>query len=141
MNYKDMGLYKKIALEAIDGASKILIRNFLSFSKINKWEKGKNALVTDADIESDKCIKQKLLEIDSNVLSEESTHNAISSNLTWLVDPLCGTVPFSLGLPHWGINIALHDREELLLGVVSLPLSNEIFGVQLILFFALLIFG
>ena len=126
MNYKDMDLYKKIALEAMDDASKILIRNFLSFSKINKWEKGKNALVTDADIESDKCIKQKLLEIDSNVLSEESTHNAISSNLTWLVDPLCGTVPFSLGLPHWGINIALHDREELLLGVVSLPLSNEI---------------
>ena len=59
MNYKDMGLYKKIALEAIDDASKILIRNFLSFSKINKWEKGKNALVTDADIESDKCIKHK----------------------------------------------------------------------------------
>ena len=29
MNYKDMCLYKKIALEAIDGASKILIRNLL----------------------------------------------------------------------------------------------------------------
>ncbi|MBI21193.1 MAG: hypothetical protein CL780_02975 [Chloroflexi bacterium] len=126
MSYKDVNLYKKIGLEATDHASKILMRNFSNFSQINKWEKSENALVTDADIESDKCIKQKLLEIDSSILSEESTHKAISSNLTWLVDPLCGTVPFSLGLPHWGINIALHDRQELLLGIVSVPLSNEI---------------
>ena len=61
MNYKDINPYKKIALEAIHDASKILLRNFSNFSKINKWEKSENAIVTDADIESDKCIKTKVV--------------------------------------------------------------------------------
>ena len=35
-----------------------------------------------------------------------------NSNLFWLIDPLCGTVPYSLGMDHWGINIALRDKEK-----------------------------
>ncbi len=46
--------------------------------------------------------------------------------MTWLIDPLCGTLPFSTGLPHWGVNIALSIETELEIGVVALPTNIEV---------------
>ena len=46
--------------------------------------------------------------------------------MTWLIDPLCGTLPFSTGLPHWGVCVALRSGPDLLVGVVALPTTGEV---------------
>ena len=43
-----------------------------------------------------------------------------------MIDPLCGTLPFSTGLPHWGVCVALRSGTDLLVGVVALPTTGEV---------------
>ncbi len=89
--------------------------------------KSPGALLTEADLASDAAIATSLRDsgIDAALISEESSSGDSASDSVWLVDPLCGTVPFRSGMPHWGVNIALRQGDRLVAGVVSLPESNR----------------
>ena len=116
------------AKEACVSASKILLQNFEDKNSLKTWFKEKGALVTEADIKSDNKIRDILLksELGAEILSEESIFSATKSNeYKWLVDPLCGTVPYSMGLPHWGISVSLIKNYKPHLGVLSLPVLKE----------------
>ena len=94
---------------------------------LNSWTKDGGGLVTEADIASDQAIAQvlKVHNVPGAILSEESRTPSAGDGLTWLVDPLCGTVPFSAGLAHWGVSIALRQGGSLELGVLTLPAQQE----------------
>ena len=116
------------AKEACVSASKILLQNFEDKNSLKTWFKEKGALVTEADIKSDNKIRDILLksELGAEILSEESIFSATKSNeYKWLVDPLCGTVPYSMGLPHWGISVSLIKNYKPHHGVLSLPVLKE----------------
>ena len=66
------------------------------------------------------------MNVPGNILSEESDDDRGDPDLTWLIDPLCGTTPFSTGLPMWGVNIALRSAGSLELGVLSIPTAAEL---------------
>ena len=102
---------------------------------IESWEKSPGALVTEADIESDRAIADALAESGSGgvILSEESNVDlgagdvpADALRIEWLIDPLCGTVPFSTGMNHWGINIAMRAEGELTLSALAVPTSDTL---------------
>jgi myo-inositol-1(or 4)-monophosphatase len=90
--------------------------------------KGPGDVVTDADLAADRAIAEVLESrgAPGNLLSEESSIDKGDNRLTWLIDPLCGTLPFSSGLPHWGVNVALSIGDELEIGVVAMPPGNEL---------------
>lgn len=97
-------------------------------SGLKTWMKSPGALVTEADIAADKVISESLLSsgVAAALISEESTAGDETNELTWLVDPLCGTVPFRSGMPHWGLNIALRTGDQLAVGVIALPPSDRV---------------
>jgi myo-inositol-1(or 4)-monophosphatase len=64
---------------------------------------------------------------DDGVLAEEGTDEKSSSGLTWIVDPLDGTVNFLFGIPHWSVSIAVEDDEGGLVGVIFDPNRGEMF--------------
>lgn len=115
---------------AAEAASKVLLARFRSDNSnpLDTFYKSPNALVTDADLASDKAISEALKNAGApgRILSEESeTILSDDESLTWLVDPLCGTVPFSMGMDHWGLNIALRRGGELLAASLPLPSLGE----------------
>lgn len=121
-------------LEAADAAaaaaSEVLLARFRpdATEALDTFYKSPNALVTDADLASDKAITESLKRagVPGQILSEESgTALSDDDSLTWLVDPLCGTVPFSTGMDHWGVNIALRRDGELIAASLPLPSLNE----------------
>lgn len=117
------------AIAARRRASNVLVRRFAdSGQPLNAWEKSPGALVTDADIASDEAIADALRECNAGgmIISEESP-SALSSDspVEWLVDPLCGTVPFSTGMTHWGINIAARIGATLLASSFATPMSGD----------------
>ena len=120
----------RTAIGASESASRILLERFRppieAPLKLNY--KGPNDVVTDADMASDKAIIDVLTRsgLPGNILSEESRTDIGGSQFTWLVDPLCGTLPFSTGLPHWGVCIALISGGDLLLGVMAIPTAGEV---------------
>jgi myo-inositol-1(or 4)-monophosphatase len=129
----DLQQILRAADSAAMAASEVLLARFRpdNSDPLDTFYKSPNALVTDADLASDRAISLALKAAGApgRILSEES-ETVLSDDddsLTWLVDPLCGTVPFSMGMDHWGVNIALRRDGELL--AASLPLPS--LGVRL----------
>jgi len=116
------------ALAASEAASEVLLARFRSADRtLTTWMKTPGALVTDADVAADRAIIAALKRAGAagDFISEESSEVRGGDGLDWLIDPLCGTVPFSTGMDHWGINIALRREGTLELGVVTLPAQGE----------------
>ncbi len=117
------------ALEAAAAAARVLLDRSEPHERaaLKQWMKSPGALVTEADIESDRVISETLKRagVPGRILSEESRSGRASDELTWLIDPLCGTVPYSTGMQHWGLNIALRRGGTLELAVLALPTLGE----------------
>ena len=135
------GDYMAAAVAASDAASKVLMSRFhAGVRNLESWEKTPGALVTEADIESDRAIAEALkasgcggviISEESNVdLGRPDESDDYDRKIEWLIDPLCGTVPFSTGMNHWGINIAMRDSGELVLAALAVPTSKTLMTAQ-----------
>lgn len=129
-NQLDLQLILSAADSAAESASEVLMARFRpdATEALDTFYKTPNALVTDADLASDRAITEALQASGApgRILSEESeTKLSDDDTLTWLVDPLCGTVPFSTGMDHWGVNIALRQGGDLIAASLPLPSLGE----------------
>ena len=61
---------------------------------------------------------------DDGIIGEEGTSRPSTSGITWVIDPLDGTVNYFYGLSGWNISIAAKDESGVLVGVVSAPTIN-----------------
>jgi myo-inositol-1(or 4)-monophosphatase len=70
-------------------------------------------VVTEVDREAEALIRRRLAEArpDDGFLGEESGAAEGSSGLTWVVDPIDGTVNFLYGIPHYAVSIAVVEGE------------------------------
>lgn len=92
-------------------------------------------VVTEADRETERLIRDALAEArpHDGFFGEESGAEAGSSGLTWIVDPIDGTVNFLYGIPHYAVSIAVVEGEPdpltwtALAGCVFNPASGELF--------------
>ena len=92
-------------------------------------------IVTAADRETEAFIRAALAEArpDDGFFGEESGAEKGSSGLTWLVDPIDGTVNFLYGIPHYAVSIAVVEGEpdplswSPLAAAVVNPASGELF--------------
>lgn len=134
MGSDSYGRYSTAAIAAAGAASHVLMARFnAGVQDLSSWEKSPGALVTEADIESDQVIAEVLKGSGCGgvIISEESNVDlgvGIESDLKieWLVDPLCGTVPFSTGMNHWGVNIAMRADSKLVVGALATPTSGTV---------------
>ncbi len=87
-------------------------------------------LVSEADLASQRAIAELLARRrpgDGFVGEEEGRSEAGQSGLSWVVDPLDGTVNFLFGIPHWSVSVAVRDGEGVLAGAVYDPNRDELF--------------
>ena len=104
-----------------------------SFMKNIKIDiKGYKDLVTEVDY---KCEEIVIKEIEKrfpnhSILSEEKGFIDKNSNYKWVLDPLDGTINFAKGIPLFGIILSLLYNEETLIGVIYLPMLNELYYAQ-----------
>lgn len=91
--------------------------------------KGRIDLVTETDLVVENLLKEKLgrLVPEADFMAEESAESFVPGDLTWIIDPLDGTTNFAHGLPMVAISVALWRDGEVILGIVSLPVLDEIF--------------
>jgi len=83
--------------------------------------KSMNALVSDVDRSAETLIVQRLRETfpEAGFLTEEETvEQEITTEYTWVIDPLDGTTNFIHGLPIYSVSIALLKGEWPVIGVV-----------------------
>jgi myo-inositol-1(or 4)-monophosphatase len=92
-------------------------------------------VVTFADRETEALIRSRLTDArpGDGFLGEESGSGTGGSGLTWVVDPIDGTVNYLYGIPHYAVSIAVVEGDPdpatwtALAGVVYNPGSGELF--------------
>jgi myo-inositol-1(or 4)-monophosphatase len=86
-------------------------------------------LVTDVDRSSESLIVSSLLRArpDDSILGEEGSARTGSTGVTWVIDPLDGTINYLYGIPTFAVSIAASIAGRSVVGVVHNPLSGETF--------------
>ncbi|OJX65921.1 MAG: inositol monophosphatase [Micrococcales bacterium 73-13] len=89
-------------------------------------------IVTAADREVEALIRTRLAEArpEDAFLGEESDAAAGSSGLTWVVDPIDGTVNYLYDRPAWAVSVAVVEGDDpgawrALAGCVAIPATGE----------------
>ncbi|MGV8885536.1 MAG: inositol monophosphatase family protein [Microbacteriaceae bacterium] len=92
-------------------------------------------IVTAADRETEALIRALVADArpDDGFFGEESDAGVGSSGLTWIVDPIDGTVNYLYGFPHYAVSIAVVEggpdplEWRALAGCVVNPATGEVF--------------
>lgn len=86
-------------------------------------------LVSEADLAAERAIRELLRERrpHDGFIGEEGGSEPGSSGLSWVVDPLDGTVNFLFGIPQWCVSVAVRDDDGALAGAVYDPNRDELF--------------
>ena len=68
-------------------------------------------IATQMDLASEKFIVQAILKArpDDGIIGEEGASRASKSGITWVIDPVDGTVNYFYGLPGWCVSIAANQ--------------------------------
>lgn len=94
-------------------------------------EKGlKTNLVTEVDERSEEMIRERIsIEFPGHGLLAEEGGTILENKAgyRWIVDPLDGTGNYAHGLPIFCVSIALEEHDEVVVGVVYLPVTDELF--------------
>lgn len=87
---------------------------------------------TQMDQQAESLIVKSLLAArpDDGIIAEEGAAQPSKSGITWVIDPLDGTVNYLYGLPGWNISIAAKNQEGVIAGVVFAPTINSLWKAR-----------
>ena len=125
-NVENASDYLKVALAAADKAAGIsrayYAGNFTVTTKADMTP------VTQADVECEEAIRDIILSAfpEHGFYGEETGQTQADAEFLWLVDPIDGTKGFVRQYPFFSTQIALMQNRELILGVSSGTMMDEI---------------
>lgn len=125
----DFTIELNVAKKAAKAAAEI-IKNYRTQNSFSVNFKGKNDLVTEADVQAEKeilSIIRKEFPDDSILAEESSEKQEMSERRTWLIDPIDGTTNFAHGFPVFCVSIALWENGSPQMGLVLEVSSDEYF--------------
>ncbi len=117
-----------------DVAAREVMPRFLNTRQSRKVD---GSVVTEADIAAQHALAPLLRElVDCGFVGEEMTHAeqqdawGDGAQTLWCVDPIDGTSNFTVGLPSFGISVALVRAGRPVLGVIYDPVADEAFQAE-----------
>jgi myo-inositol-1(or 4)-monophosphatase len=86
-------------------------------------------IVTEGDLRVEEHVLSKLRQSypDHGFVSEEAGEHCRDAEYVWILDPIDGTKYYARGIPLYSISLALKRRRELILGVVLIPETGQMF--------------
>jgi myo-inositol-1(or 4)-monophosphatase len=120
----------EVAVEAATTAGALLLERVRHGAERQVTSKSTPTdLVSEADLASERAIRELLAarRPDDGFVGEEGDHAEGTSGLSWVVDPLDGTVNFLFGIPQWCVSVAVRDRDGTIAGAVYDPNRDELF--------------
>ena len=95
-------------------------------------KKGAQDLVSEADRSVENMIRGRLQTFfpEDGFLGEESGTRNLDAEGIWVVDPIDGTSCFLNGLSSWCVSIAFIVKNEIEIGLIYAPCTDELFASQ-----------
>jgi len=122
--------FLEVAITAAKEAGRIQMKHFGHSHPIEY--KGDFNPVTKVDKLCDQTISRIILGAfpDHDLMTEEGPFEEKGSPWRWIIDPLDGTTNYIHGFPCFCISIGLEVEGEVRLGVVYVPVLNELFHAE-----------
>lgn len=123
---------RTIALSAAREAGELLLHDRPPVLAVDT-KTSETDVVTEMDRKCERLLVSRLLaqRSDDGIIGEEGASRAGTSGITWVIDPIDGTVCYLYRQPHWTVSIAAKDEVGGLVGVVHVPTSGETYvGVR-----------
>ena len=119
-----------LALEASLSAGKAIMEIYNT--NYETKTKDDDSPITEADLVSNKIIKEVLGKSNHYILSEEDKDDKkrLEHNELWIIDPLDGTSDFIDKTGEFTVMIALIENGKPVLGIINWPAENTIFVAQ-----------
>lgn len=123
---------RNTAIRAAQAAGKIIMSYYGLGIDVENKAGNKRDFVTAADKNAESIIKEIILGQfpEHGFWGEETGQANLSKEYLWVVDPLDGTSNFTLNIPMFSVSIALLKNKEIILGVVFVPTTNELFVAE-----------
>ncbi len=125
---------RELAVEVATRAGEILLRFAEDLAAGSDLSVEHKSSATDpvsaADAAAERAIVTSLLTArpDDGILAEEGQDPRPGrTGLTWVIDPLDGTVNFLYGWPLWCVSVACVDADGTVAGAIVQPTSGEVF--------------
>ncbi len=86
--------------------------------------KGDRDMASDTDIAVEQAVREHLAKVTPEIafLGEEEGAHPGEGELSWVLDPIDGTVNYIHGVPLWGISLGLVDGNKQVAGVLDFPM-------------------
>ena len=131
----DAEQWEKIAVDIAREAGALARRRRAEGVAVAATKSSLADIVTEADREVEQLIRDRLAAArpDDGFLGEESDPQPGTSGITWVVDPIDGTVNYAYGIPHYAVSIAAVTGEpvpgawEAQAAAVYSPVVDELF--------------
>lgn len=128
IEYDDLlGLARTVANEAAD-----LVRSHPGIESV-ETKSSPVDIVTEVDKAAESLIYERLMlaRPDDGFLGEEGSSSESASGVTWIVDPIDGTVNFLYGIAYYSVSIAASVGDRIVAGVVVNIETRECFEATL----------
>lgn len=131
MTHPDSELSKRLdfARTLASDAGALALTYFRSIGDLEIRSKGLQDMVSDADLNVETFIREKLTEhfAEDGIVGEE--HGAVESQsgFTWVIDPIDGTFNFVNGIPAWCVILACVHDDRTRIGVICEPNHGELY--------------
>lgn len=125
----DLASLTQSALTVAREAAQVVLTGYRSHPAVQR-KSGYADLVTQYDLASEKLIRRRLAELTPGIaIVGEEEGGELSDKLTWVCDPIDGTVNFAHGHPFFAVSVGLMKGGIPLAGAVVAPaLQSEWFG-------------
>lgn len=121
-----MTQFKKVALEAVKKAEKIILHYYQNLPPIET--KVDKTPVTKADKEAEEIIVSTIRKSFPNhgIIGEEFGTDNENAEFTWIIDPIDGTKNFIHKLDFFGTVLGLKHQGKIILGISNMPAIGEL---------------
>ena len=139
---KELDERLEFALYILQEAGDLLMSRFRKNISIIRFEP--HDIITEADIESqdiiirgimmnfseDKIRAEEETNIPSNASAEHDPARSSTTQYSWVIDPLDGTVNFASGLERFSIALALMENDKLCASAIYAPFSGDLYWAR-----------
>ncbi|KAB7898624.1 myo-inositol-1-monophosphatase [Rouxiella sp. S1S-2] len=121
----------RIASQIAAEAAELAMSFFARRSEIDVSSKRTQDFVSEADVAVETFIRQRLQQhFPNDPIIGEEMGGQLSDGACWVIDPIDGTSNFLRGSPLWGVSLGLVEHHRPVIGVVVLPVLNELFAAE-----------
>lgn len=118
-----------LAVDVARSAGRLILDKRRGVVEVADTKSSPTDIVTEADLASEQLIRSRIRAVrpDDGFVGEEGDEVTGSSGLTWVADPIDGTVNYLYALGQFGVSLAARDEDGTVVAAVHHPVTGETF--------------